>query len=233
MPDLAGAESRAGAVERAGERIATNVKKWLPDPFLFAILLTFIAFLLGLIFAGQTPVQMVQHWYAGFWKLLSFGMQMTLILVTGYVLAQHTFIRSILQWIASLPRSGPQAVVLVCVLALIFAWINWGFGLVVGAIMAREVARQAHAKGIPAHYPMLCTAGYAGLGVSWHWGLSGSAPLLSATPGHVFEDLIGIIPTGETLFSSYAILLMLLSMIYVPLVLYLMTPKSAERCRGI
>jgi short-chain fatty acids transporter len=83
------------------------------------------------------------------------------------------------------------------------------------------------------HYPVLCTAGYAGVGVSWHWGLSGSAPLLSATKGHVFEKLIGIVPTSDTIFSSYAIWLLILSLIYVPLMMYLMTPRSAERCRGI
>jgi short-chain fatty acids transporter len=80
---------------------------------------------------------------------------------------------------------------------------------------------------------VLCTAGYAGLGVSWHWGLSGSAPLLSATKGHVFEKLIGVVPTANTIFSSYAIWLMILSLIFVPLIMYLIAPKSADRCRGI
>jgi short-chain fatty acids transporter len=83
------------------------------------------------------------------------------------------------------------------------------------------------------HYPVLCTAGYAGLGVSWHWGPSGSAPLLSATKGHIFEKLIGVVPTSDTIFSSYAIWLFVLSLIYVPLIMYLLTPKSAARCRGI
>jgi short-chain fatty acids transporter len=225
--------SQPNVIERIGERVAGNVQKWLPDPFLFAIILTFIAFLMGLIIAGQTPEQMVRHWYRGFWTLLAFAMQMTLILVTGYVLAHAPFVRPMLNQIADLPKTGPQGVVVVAILSLVFAWINWGFGLVVGAIMAREVAKRAYAKGIAVHYPVLCTAGYCGLGVSWHWGPSGSAPLLSATKGHFFEKLIGIVPTSDTIFSSYAIWLSILSLIFVPLVLYLMTPRSAERCRGI
>lgn len=227
------AESRPSALERAGERVAGNVQKWLPDPFLFAILLTFIAFIMGMVFADQTAPKMIRHWYTGFWKLLAFAMQMTLILVTGYVLAHAPFIRPTLDRIADLPKTGGQAVVLVTLLALIFGWINWGFGLIVGAVMAVEVGKRAHAKGIPVHYPVLCTAGYAGLGVSWHWGLSGSAPLLSATKGHVFEKLTGIVPTSSTIFSSYAIWLMILSLIFVPLVMYLIAPKSAAHCRGI
>jgi len=233
MSTNAAAESRAPVLERIGERIAGNVQKWLPDPFLFAILLTFIALIMGMVFADQTAEQMVRHWYKGFWNLLAFAMQMTLILVTGYVLAHAPFIRPTLDWIADLPKTGGQAVVLVTLLSLVFGWINWGFGLIVGAVMAVEVGKRAHVKGIPVHYPVLCTAGYAGLGVSWHWGLSGSAPLLSATKGHVFEKLIGVVPTANTIFSSYAIWLMILSLVFVPLVMYLIAPKSAARCRGI
>jgi short-chain fatty acids transporter len=222
-----------GVVERTGERLAGNVQKWLPDPFLFAIVLTFIAFLMGLAFTDSSPEKMISHWYSGFWNLLSFAMQMTLILVTGYVLAHAPLVRPALQWIADLPKTGTQAVLLVTVISLVLAWVNWGFGLVAGAVMAVQVGRGCHARGIPVHYPVLCTAGYAGVGVSWHWGLSGSAPLLSATKGHVFEKLIGIVPTSDTIFSSYAIWLLILSLIYVPLMMYLMTPRSAERCRGI
>jgi len=233
MSTNAAAESRPPALERIGERIAGNVQKWLPDPFLFAILLTFIALIMGMVFADQTAEKMVRHWYAGFWKLLAFAMQMTLILVTGYVLAHAPFVRPALNRIADLPKTGAQGVVLVTLLSLVFGWVNWGFGLIVGAVMAVEVGKRAHAKGIPVHYPVLCTAGYAGLGVSWHWGLSGSAPLLSATKGHVFEKLIGVVPTANTIFSSYAIWLMILSLIFVPLIMYLIAPKSAARCRGI
>jgi short-chain fatty acids transporter len=225
--------SRQPVFERIGERIAGNVQKWLPDPFLFAILLTFIALIMGMVFAGKSAEQMVRHWYSGFWNLLSFAMQMVLILVTGYVLAHAPFIRPALDRIADLPKTGAQGVVLVTALSLVFAWINWGFGLVVGAIMAVEVGKRAHAKGIPVHYPVLCTAGYAGLGVSWHWGPSGSAPLLSATKGHIFEKLIGVVPTADTIFSSYAMWLAILSLIYVPLIMYLLAPKTAARCRGI
>src|SRR3970282_1203613 len=229
----ASAASRVPVFERIGERVAGNVQKWLPDPFLFAILLTFIAFIMGMVFADKSAEQMVRHWYSGLWYLHTFAMQMVLILVTGYVLAHAPFVRPALNWLADQPRTGGQAVVLVTVLALVFSWINWGFGLIVGAIMAVEVGKRAHAKRIPVHYPVLCTAGYAGLGVSWHWGPSGSAPLLSATQGHIFEKLIGVVPTSDTIFSGYAIWLSILSLIFVPLIMYLISPKSADRCRGI
>jgi len=50
------------------------VNKYLPDPFLFAVILTFIVLILGIIFTGQGPLAMVLHWSGGFWNLLAFSM---------------------------------------------------------------------------------------------------------------------------------------------------------------
>ena len=227
------ARMREGFMERIGHRISENVQKWMPNPFLFAIILTFIAFLMGILIAGQGPIQMIDHWYSGFWNLLTFAMQMVLILVTGYVLAYHPLTQKLIRALARIPANGRQAAVLVALVAMVLSWINWGLGLIVGAIMARETARQAYFKDIKVHYPVLCTAGYMGLGLIWHWGLAASAPLLSATEGHVFADLIGVIPTSETIFSGYGLALSVLSLLYACLVIYLITPRSPEHCRGI
>jgi len=105
--------------------------------------------------------------------------------------------------------------------------------LIVGAIIAREVGRQAYFRNIPVHYPAIVAAGYTGLGMIWHWGLSASAPLLSATKGHFFEKLYGIIPTSQTIFSSYALTLSVLSIIFVVAVMYAISPSDPSRCRGI
>jgi len=46
-----------------------------------------ISYFLGFIFTNDCPTKLVQHWGNGFWVLLSFGMQMCLIIMTGYILA--------------------------------------------------------------------------------------------------------------------------------------------------
>lgn len=230
---MAETEVEAGYMERFGHAISANVQKWMPNPFLFAIVLTFIAYIMGITIAQQSPIQMIDHWYAGFWTLHTFAMQMVLILVTGYVLAYHPYTRKAIGALAALPANGRQAAILVGLVAMTLSWINWGLGLIVGAIMAREAGRQAYFRNIRVHYPVLCMAGYMGLGLTWHWGLSGSAPLLSATQNHIFMDLIGIIPTSETIFSGYGLSLSILSLIYVSLVLYLLSPKSEALCKGI
>ncbi len=220
-------------LEKIGFRISANVEKWMPNPFLFAIILTFITFVMGLVIAGQGPIQMIDHWYDGFWNLHTFAMQMVLILVTGYVLAYHRLTRKLIRGLARLPKTGRQAVVMVALVAMALSWINWGLGLIVGAIIARETGRQMHFKKVKVHYPVLCTAGYMGLGLIWHWGLSGSAPLLSATEGHIFANLIGVIPTSDTIFSGYSLALSVLSLIYACIIMYLITPKAEAHMRGI
>jgi short-chain fatty acids transporter len=226
-------EEKVPVFEAFGHRISSSVEKWMPDPFLFAVILTFITYLMGIFIAGSSPMDMVLNWYKGFWSLLTFAMQMVLILVTGYALAYHPAVNRLLVRLASVPNNGKQAAALVSFVAMVFSWINWGLGLIVGAILAREVGRQAYFRKVPIHYPAIVTAGYTGLGMIWHWGLSASAPLLSATKGHFFEELYGIVPTTQTIFSGYALTLSVLSIIFVVAVMYAISPSDPKRCRGI
>jgi short-chain fatty acids transporter len=132
---------------------------------------------------------MIQHWYKGFWELLAFAMQMCLILVTGHALATSPVIRRGIEHLAAIPKKQAGAVFLVGLTAAIAAWINWGLGIIVGALMAREVGRSAELRNIPVHYPLLGAAGYAGF-LTWHGGLSASAPLLVATENHFLVKVI-------------------------------------------
>jgi short-chain fatty acids transporter len=200
-------------------------RRWMPNPMLFAILLTFVTYILGLILTQSGPFQMIQHWYKGFWVLLTFGMQMCLILVTGHALATSPIARKGIEKLAGLPKGQAGALALVALTAAIASLINWGLGIIVGALMAREVARSGYMRNIKMHYPLLGAAGYAGF-LTWHGGLSGSAPLLVATKGHFLEKSIGIISTNLTLFSPLNISVTIALLIVIPLTMMLMAPKD-------
>jgi len=215
-------------IRRMGEYFTGWAKKYMPDPFLFAILLTFLTFILGLIFTKSGPLDMLKHWHKGFWSLLAFAMQMCLILVTGYALATTRAVRRGIDALADLPKTTAGAAYLICLVAIIAAYINWGLGLIVGALMARQVGLRAFEKGIPMHYPLLGAAGYIGLAV-WHGGFSGSAPLLVATKGHFLEKQIGLIPVVDTLFSPLNIVVAIFLIIVLPYLVRFLTPaKEAE-----
>ncbi|WP_306054318.1 short-chain fatty acid transporter [Natronococcus wangiae] len=232
---MATADTNVPLLERVGERLADWVERWMPSPFLFAILLTYIVYLVGLVATPSGPVDLVEHWYGGFWSFLEFAMQMTLILMTGFVVAYHPRVNAFLTRLTELPSNGKQAVVLVGVFAMVLGWIHWGLSLILGAVLAREMGKTARENGIAVHYPLVCVAAYMGLGLTWHWGLSGSAPLLLATPENEFIQA-GIVadpvPITTTVLHPFALTLAALSIIYASLVLYLLAP-SPERSKGI
>jgi short-chain fatty acids transporter len=197
--------------------------KYMPDPFLFAILLTFLTLILGVIFTDNGPFAMLKHWNKGFWELLTFSMQMCLILVTGYALATTKAVRRGIEALADIPKTGAGAATLVALVAIIAAYINWGLGIIVGALIARQVALRGYQKGVAMHYPLLGAAGYAGLAV-WHGGFSASAPLLVATEGHFLADKIGIIPVSQTLFSPLNIVVAVFLIIGLPFLFRFLNP---------
>lgn len=205
-------------------RPATRMmERWLPDAFIFVIVLTLVAALAAMLTQGTHPVALVEMWGNGFWELLSFAMQMLLVLVTGYILASSPPVRRVLARLAGLARSRGGAIVLVSVVSLAASWINWGFGLVVGAIFAKEIARQVRVD-----YRLLVASAYSGF-VIWHGGLSGSVPLTIATPGHFTESQIGVIPTAGTIFASWNLLIVAALFVAVPLVNRLMLPLEREQ----
>ena len=214
-----------------GQAVANWSERWVPSPFLFAIGLTLIAYVAAIVLTPDGPFQNVLNWYEGFWVLLEFAMQMVLILVTGYAVADSRQVSGLLNRIASLPNSGPQAAALVAAVAMTAGYFHWGVGLIVGAIFAVFVARAGIQQGMTFHYPLLCACGYTSQ-VIWHVGPSTSAGLLSATEGHPFEDIIGVVPLSESVFTVYAFGLALLVFLTVVPLMYLLAPEE-EHAVGI
>jgi short-chain fatty acids transporter len=206
----------------------------MPSPFLFAILLTYVAALAAVVAEGSSVAEVALSWYGGFWSLLQFAMQMVIILVTGNVVAYHPRVRAGILRLVRLPTNGRQAVVLVGLGSMVVGWISWGLGLIFGAILAREMGKVAHRSGIAVHYPLLATAGYLGMSLTWGWGLSSSAGLLQATDGNVFMQagiVDRVIPATEWVFHPYPLTLTVLALAYGSLMLWLLAPPDSN-CRG-
>ena len=118
------------------------MERWLPDAFVFVVILTLVVMLAAIGIEGAKPLDIIVMWGDGFWKLLSFAMQMLLVLVTGFILATSPPVKRLLEWLAGFARTAGAAIIMVTLVSLAASWLNWGFGLVVGAIFARELARQ-------------------------------------------------------------------------------------------
>ncbi|MCI0339710.1 MAG: TIGR00366 family protein [Planctomycetales bacterium] len=177
--------------------------------------------------AGFYAPGLLDHWFRGFVtdKWLAFAFHMALILVTGHALAVAPPVRRLLRRLAGLPRTGRQAVLLTSAVSLLTGLLNWGFSLVASAYFAREVALEGKRRGLAFHYPLLAACGYFGLMI-WHGGLSGSAPLQVAAPGHPFEGKMGVVPITGTLLHPVNLFVSGLLLVAVPAIAVFLVPTS-------
>jgi len=199
------------------------VEKYLPDPFIFVLILTLLVMGCAVVVQQQSVTIVLEQWGGGFWGLLTFSMQMLLVLVSGHMLASTAVVKNALNTIARLAATPGKAIVLVTLVSMLASWLNWGFGLVVGALFAKAIARR-----IEVDYRLLVASAYSSF-VVWHGGLAGSIPLTIATPGHFTEDLIGVVSTSETLFSPLNLTLLALMIVIIPAVNRAMMPAQNDR----
>ena len=200
------------------------VQKYLPDAFIFAIILTIITFVLSLATTGQSVAALVAHWGNGIWSLLSFTMQMALVLVLGTAFANAPAVKRLLKTIARVAKTPAQAIMLVSFVSAVACWINWGFGLIVGALLAKELARNV--RGVD--YRLLIAAAYSGF-VVWHGGISGSVPLTVASdPANLAAVTLGqvteLIPVSKTIFSPLNLIVSWLIILTLPFINRAMHP---------
>ncbi len=213
--------------QKLSRPFVTFVEKYYPDPFVFVILLTLLTFLLAFGLTDIKPIEAVNAWGGGLSALLSFMAQLSITLITAHALAHTDIVRRSLSRLARIPKSEFQAYLLVTFISGLANLFAWSLGLVVGAIIARQVAIEGDKKGLNIHYPLLVASAYAGF-VIWHMGYSSSSALFVATPGHILEDVMGIIPVTETVFTSWNMAIAAVTLIAISLICPLMHPDEKD-----
>ncbi|MBU8579356.1 short-chain fatty acid transporter [Brevibacterium luteolum] len=204
------------------------VERFFPESFVFAIVLSVVVFFACIGMTDAGPVETMQAWGDGLAGLLAFMAQIALTVLCAHALAHTGPVSAGLSRLGRLPRNAWQAYALVTLVAGVASLFAWAFGLVVGALLARQVAIEAKARGLRLHYPLLVASAYAGF-VLWHMGYSGSAPLFVATPGNEMEETIGgLIPVTETIFAPWNIATAVIGLIVVVTLMPLMRPKDGR-----
>lgn len=243
-------------ISRLGLMISRVFGRFTPDPFVIAVLLTVLTAMLALTLGpfpglasptwpGKARV-LLDGWRGGdgLWKLLAFSMQMCLVLVTGHALAASPPVRRGLRAVAGGPGSTASGAAVAALTGCVFSLVNWGLGLIAGAIVAREIGLSLSRRGVRAHYPLIAAAGFAGFMV-WHGGLSGSAPL-SMTSAESMAKVLpaatisalsaaghgGGAPLTDTLFSPLNLGVSAGLVVIVPLLAGLLAPQRPEECVG-
>lgn len=209
-----------------------KIRIGIPSPFSIATILTIITFLLALVLTERPEnsgtahlITILDYWQIGFWELLSFTMQMVLILILGHTLALTPLFNRLIALLTKYCDSNAKAAMLVSLFAILMSFVNWGLCLVFGSIFARKVAEAAKREGRKLNYPLIGAAGYVGM-MCWHGGFSGSAPLTVSGQDHFLMDQIGQIPISTTLLSSMNLFTALCLLVIIPGVFYFLGKKS-------
>jgi short-chain fatty acids transporter len=181
-------------------------ERWFPDAFAFA-LMAVVAVALAALLIGVTPLAVAQNFGTGFWSVIPFTMQMTMIIVGGYVTADSPPVKRLVRRMAAAPRTGRAAVTMVAFVGIILALLHWGLSLVFASLLTRALAERTELR---MDYRAAGAAACLGTGSVWALGLSSSAAQLQANPGSMPAALLritGVIPFSETIFLWQSLLL--------------------------
>ena len=223
MPAVMPAESPR-ALARAVNAAASWSARWVPNSFAIACLLTLVTFVLVVTVAGKNPIAAQGYWTKGFWELLELTMQLSLIVLTGYIVAVSPAMSRLLEFVAGLASTERGAVALMGLVSMAASWLHWGLGLIAGPIFLQFIVRR-HPR---IDYRLAVAAGYLGSSCTWHAGLSGSAPLLMATPKNFMEATAGLIPVSLTTFSGFNLSLTVVVVSMITVALVRLYPRSGD-----
>lgn len=218
-------DQKDNALQSINNFFVRLVFQLLPDPYLWAIILTTIVFIAGAFIDSPKIGLFPIYWYNGAWGLLTFTLQGALIAVTGFTLAQAAPVRKVLTRLAGMPKTQAQAAVLVIEVTAVASLISWGLGLVVAGVMSREVSKRVGRV----NYPYIVAAAYAGFMV-WASGLSSAIALATASPGNqlnIIQKVTGqVIPLTGTLLASFNIIPVVVMMVTLPILFVAIAPRT-------
>jgi short-chain fatty acids transporter len=184
-------------LDEIGLRLSEWFERWFPDAFALACIAVAIVFAAA-VGLGNSPIQAAVWFGAGFWDLVAFTMQMTLIIITGYTVATSPAIYKIICRMAAVPQDGRTAAAYVGMMSMLSSLISWSFSLIFSGLLAREVTHRV--KG--SDYRALGAAAYLGVGSVFALGLSSSAALIQAAPASLPQSILrisGVIPLSQTI----------------------------------
>ncbi|MEM1002068.1 MAG: TIGR00366 family protein [Bacteroidota bacterium] len=212
-------------ITKLGQRFTDIFTKIMPSSFVFALLLTLFTGIIALLFLGSSPMEVITGWYDGFFDLLAFGMQIVLIVITGYSIAISPLVGSLIDRLANKISTPKQVYVFIMVIGALLCLVSFGW-VVITAVLARELALRV--KGI--HYPFLVACVYFSAG-SWVSGLSSSIPLLLNTEKNFLIEggiLSEVIPTSYTLGSTLNFIMLAVFLVFVPILVLCLIPKPKK-----
>lgn len=202
-------------------------EKWFPDSYIFALLGVIIVALAAL--AIGAPVKDVAISFGdGFWSLIPFTLQMSMLIIVGYVVSVSKPVEILIHKMAQIPNSGRSAIVLVATVSLGFSLINWAMSTVLTALLVLALAKR---KELNMDYRAAAAAAIVGMGATWALGISSSAAQLQANKASLPEsiyNLTGVIPFTETIFLPQSMIMTAVLIVASIVIAFWSAPKGKD-----
>jgi short-chain fatty acids transporter len=219
------------ALARLGLRFTDWAEHWFPDAYVFVALAVAVVALAALI-NGASPVAVARAFGDGFWSLITFTMQMAMIVISGYVVASSPPAAWLLNRLAALPRTGRSAIALTVTLAMLISLLHWGLSLILSGLFVRALAQRSDLR---LDYRAAAAAGYLGASTIWALDLSSSAAQLQANPGSLPKsllDITGVIPFTQTIFLWQSLVIAAVLLVISVVLAILSAPSDAKAVNG-
>jgi short-chain fatty acids transporter len=223
--------SDAAATAAAGpagwlDRFAQGMARVVPDAITAVIIFMLVLAAMALAL-GNTPARVLDAYSQGLWSLLAFTMQMTLIITLSSTLGATPFFRRLILTLSRLPRTTTQVVALAVLIVAVASYCYWGLGIAVTPLVAIHFAREAERRGIRLDFLFLLATVW-GANACWQYGLSSSAALLMATPGHFLEKTTGVVPLSMTIWAPASVVMEVAYLLLVIAVGCWLMPKTCR-----
>jgi short-chain fatty acids transporter len=224
MSNAAAIKSRGNPLWRLSKKFQYAADRLIPDSFVFCLILTFLVYILGLIFTKAGPLQMIRYWYNGFWSQATFAFQMTLMVVTCATTAKSRQVAKAMDALAKVVKTPTGAMILLMIFGYVSSFLNWAFCTVVTPILAMRLAKNI--KGL--HFPMMVAAGYSTMILGQCLGPSASVYALLATKGHFLESKLGIMTQAVTTYNPPNVVIWVIIAVFTIVVSVLTRPPKDE-----
>ena len=203
--------------------------RYVPDPWVIAVILSVIVFVMALAWGKVTVPGAIAAWGKGFWTLLTFMAQFTFAIMVAYASAAAPVISRLFNYIGTRPNPDKpwQAVLTMACFSLFTAWLNWAVSITMSAMLAPYLAK----NNLKTDFRLLVTGAYSGFATMWASGLSSTAPLLIATPENfllkngVIKELISV---DRTILAPVNFLIILVVFVILCATIVILTPRPEK-----
>ncbi|PKU24473.1 short-chain fatty acid transporter [Telmatospirillum siberiense] len=202
-------------------------ERWYPDSFVFAALAVIVVAVADLAL-GAKPMEVAASFGGGFWTMIPFTMQMTIVVISGYVVATSAPVSRFVDTIAGIPKTARGAIAFVAFMSMAASFLNYALSLIFGGLLVLALARRTDLK---MDYRAATGAAYLGLGATWALGLNSSAAQLQANAASLpkaISDITGVIPFSQTIGLWQSMLMALIIVIVSVAISYFSAPTGGQ-----